>query len=76
MIEFGILGPLEVRRDGGLVELGGPRQRALLAVLLIRHGEPVGADGDVAWEAAAAAGQEMTASDAVAYALEPTPLPH
>ena len=33
-LEFGILGPLEVRRDGALVGIGGPRQRALLALLL------------------------------------------
>ncbi len=33
-IEFRILGPLEVRLDGALVAVGGPRQRALLALLL------------------------------------------
>jgi DNA-binding SARP family transcriptional activator/WD40 repeat protein len=33
-LEFRILGPLEVRRDGVVVEVGGPRQRALLALLL------------------------------------------
>ena len=32
--EFGILGPLEVRRSGRAVPLGGPRQRAVLALLL------------------------------------------
>ena len=32
--EFRILGPLEVRRDGVLVGVGGPRQRALLGLLL------------------------------------------
>ena len=32
--EFGILGPLEVRADGVLLPVGGPRQRALLAMLL------------------------------------------
>jgi DNA-binding SARP family transcriptional activator/WD40 repeat protein len=31
---FGILGPLEVRRGGGVIGIGGPRQRALLALLL------------------------------------------
>src|SRR5215213_10223828 len=40
-MEFGILGPLEVRRDGRPVELAGARQRALLAVLLLRAGEAV-----------------------------------
>jgi ABC-type transport system substrate-binding protein/DNA-binding SARP family transcriptional activator len=33
-LEFQILGPLAVRRDGASVRLGGPRQRALLALLL------------------------------------------
>jgi DNA-binding SARP family transcriptional activator len=33
-LDFRILGPLEVRRDGALVGVGGPRQRALLALLL------------------------------------------
>ncbi len=33
-IEFRILGPLEVRVDGAPVAVGGPRQRALLALLL------------------------------------------
>ena len=33
-LEFGILGPLEVRLGGTQVQVGGPRQRALLALLL------------------------------------------
>lgn len=33
-LQFGILGPLEVFRDGTSVRVGGPRQRALLALLL------------------------------------------
>jgi YVTN family beta-propeller protein len=33
-LEFRILGPLEVWRDGAPVHIGGPRQRALLALLL------------------------------------------
>jgi DNA-binding SARP family transcriptional activator len=37
VIEFRILGPLEVvDEDGVAVDLGGPRQRALLAALLVR----------------------------------------
>jgi predicted ATPase/DNA-binding SARP family transcriptional activator len=44
VLEFRILGALEVRHDGRAVELGGPRPRALLAALLARAGEPVGAD--------------------------------
>jgi hypothetical protein len=33
--EFGIVGPLEVSRSGRAVPLGGPRQRAVLALLLL-----------------------------------------
>ena len=41
MQEFRILGPLEVRDDQRAVALGGPRQRALLAALLLRAGRVV-----------------------------------
>jgi DNA-binding SARP family transcriptional activator len=41
MWEFRILGPLEVVRDGQPVPLGGQRQRAVLAVLLVHHGQVV-----------------------------------
>jgi DNA-binding SARP family transcriptional activator len=39
--QFSILGPLEVRHEGELLELGGTRQRAVLALLLLREGEVV-----------------------------------
>jgi DNA-binding SARP family transcriptional activator/ABC-type branched-subunit amino acid transport system substrate-binding protein len=42
--EFRILGPLTVRNERGEVDLGGRRQRALLALLLLRRGETVSAD--------------------------------
>jgi DNA-binding SARP family transcriptional activator/nucleotide-binding universal stress UspA family protein len=35
VLDFRILGPLEVERDGGLVPLGAPKQRAVLAILLL-----------------------------------------
>jgi len=35
VLEFRILGPLEVTGDGGPLRLGGPRQRATLAILLL-----------------------------------------
>ena len=35
MVEFGILGPVQVVRDGRVLGLGGPRRRALLALLLV-----------------------------------------
>jgi DNA-binding SARP family transcriptional activator len=44
MIDFGILGPLEVRREGQLVPVRGAKQRALLAALLLRANEIVSTD--------------------------------
>jgi DNA-binding SARP family transcriptional activator len=43
-MRFQILGPLEVEDDGREVPLGGPRPRALLAVLLLHPNEVVPAD--------------------------------
>jgi DNA-binding SARP family transcriptional activator len=43
-VEFRILGPLEVRRDGRPVRIAGAKERALLAILLLRAGEPVSVD--------------------------------
>jgi DNA-binding SARP family transcriptional activator len=43
-MDFRILGPLEVEDDGRAVELGGARQRALLAILLLHRREVVSAD--------------------------------
>ena len=40
-MQFSILGPLEIRRDGAPVQLAGDRQRALLAFLLLHAGEVV-----------------------------------
>lgn len=37
-VTFGVLGPLEVRANDGLVHVGGPQIRALLALLLVRPG--------------------------------------
>jgi DNA-binding SARP family transcriptional activator len=42
--EFRLLGPLEVEREGESIQLGGQKQRALLAVLLVRAGEVVSTD--------------------------------
>jgi YVTN family beta-propeller protein len=44
LAEFGILGPLEVRRAGCAVPLGGPRQRAVLALLLLEANRVVSLD--------------------------------
>ena len=43
-VEFRILGPLEVVEEGRPLTLGGPRQRALLAILLTRANEVVSSD--------------------------------
>ena len=43
-MEFRILGPLEVRANGHRVPLGGSKQRALLASLLLRANEVVSRD--------------------------------
>jgi DNA-binding SARP family transcriptional activator len=43
-VEFGILGPLEFRRSGRVVPLGGPRQRAVLALLLLEANRVVSMD--------------------------------
>ena len=40
-MEFRVLGPLEVLVGGGAVPVGGAKQRALLAALLLRAGEVV-----------------------------------
>ncbi len=44
MVRFRVLGALEVEVDGVPAELGGARQRAVLAVLLMHANEPVGTD--------------------------------
>src|SRR3954447_18888671 len=43
-VRFAILGALEARRDGAVLDLGGPRQRAVLAFLLTSRREPVSLD--------------------------------
>jgi DNA-binding SARP family transcriptional activator/trans-aconitate methyltransferase len=43
-VDFRILGPVEVRAQGRPLAVAGGRQRALLALLLLRAGEPVSRD--------------------------------
>ena len=43
-MEFGILGPLEVRADGRSVPLGGGKPRAVLALLALHANQPVSAE--------------------------------
>jgi DNA-binding SARP family transcriptional activator len=51
MLEFRILGPFTVIADGQPVALGGPKQRALLAALLLHRGKPLSSDRliDILW---------------------------
>src|SRR5262245_21889524 len=53
-MEFRILGPLEVEDGGRTISLGGPKQRALLALLLLARGRPVAIDRlvDEIWDGA------------------------
>jgi DNA-binding SARP family transcriptional activator len=44
VLEFRILGPLEVARDGVPLQLGGPKQRATLAILLLSPNRVVPVD--------------------------------
>ena len=43
-MEFRVLGPLEVVGDAGSIRLGGPKQRATLAILLLRANTVVSVD--------------------------------
>jgi DNA-binding SARP family transcriptional activator len=44
VVEFGILGPVQVVRDGQVLGLGGPRRRAVLALLLAAGGQVIPAE--------------------------------
>ena len=43
VVLFRVLGPLEVRTGGGWTAVGAPKQRALLAALLLARGQVVSA---------------------------------
>jgi DNA-binding SARP family transcriptional activator len=43
-LEFRILGPLEITRDGRPISIAAPRRRTLLGLLLLRANEPVSLD--------------------------------
>ena len=51
-LEFGVLGPLQASVDGQQLRLGTPKQRAVLAMLLINRNRPVGVDSliSAAWD--------------------------
>ncbi|GAF49408.1 hypothetical protein RW1_081_00050 [Rhodococcus wratislaviensis NBRC 100605] len=52
MLEFGVLGPLEMTVDGTPQSLGGSKQRAVLAMLVINRNHAVSADAlaAAAWD--------------------------
>jgi DNA-binding SARP family transcriptional activator len=43
-LSYGLLGPVEVRRNGALVPVGGTKQRIVLALLAMNAGRVVGTD--------------------------------
>jgi DNA-binding SARP family transcriptional activator len=51
-IEFGVLGPLQMAVDGAPLSLGTPKQRAVLAMLVMNRNRPVSTDSLItaAWE--------------------------
>ena len=51
-LEFGVLGPLQVSVDAAPISLGTPKQRAVLAMLVINRNRPVGIDSLITavWE--------------------------
>ncbi|MEV6637276.1 BTAD domain-containing putative transcriptional regulator [Actinoplanes sp. NPDC051470] len=67
-MRFLILGPLEVRDGERLVALGGPQQRALLALLLARPGRVVSIDQitEQLWGASAPSAARSLAQECVA----------
>ena len=61
---FGLLGPLQVSVDGAPIAVGTPKQRAVLAMLLINRNRTVSTEAliDAAWDGTpvAAAGRAST----------------
>ena len=76
LAEFGILGPLEVWRAGCVVPLGGPRQRAVLALLLLEANRVVSLDrlAEDVWDGHPPEGRVTTVQIYISHlrqALEP-----
>jgi DNA-binding SARP family transcriptional activator len=44
MLQFSILGPIEIGGDSGEIRITAPRERALLALLLLQANRPVATD--------------------------------
>jgi DNA-binding SARP family transcriptional activator len=62
VLEFGVLGPVQAVRDGRQLGLGGPRLRAVLALLLLAEGRVVPAEylTEVLWRGAPPPGAAKT----------------
>ena len=62
VIEYRLLGPLEVDANGRAIEIGGLKQRALLAMLVLRANQPVPRDvlADQLWGEHLPAGAQHT----------------
>ena len=62
VLEFGVLGPVQAVRDGRQLGLGGPKQRAVLALLLVAEGRTVPAEYlvEVLWRGAPPPGAPKT----------------
>jgi len=61
-VEVAVLGPVEVRLDGAVVDLGTPKQRALVAALALSRGRAVSVDAivDLLWGDSAPPGVTAT----------------
>ncbi|XVS61047.1 BTAD domain-containing putative transcriptional regulator [Actinosynnema sp. CA-299493] len=75
-VRFGVLGPLRVERAGEPPALGGPRQRDLLTLLVLRANRVVSAEWlvDALWDGRPPSGAQVTLRSYVAVlrrALEP-----
>ncbi|MFD2767186.1 AfsR/SARP family transcriptional regulator [Micromonospora eburnea] len=75
-MQFRVLGPPEIVRDGRVVPLGGPKQQALLALFLLRPNRVVAADWlvEALWDGRPPASAQMTLRTYVAglrRAVEP-----
>jgi len=62
VLELGVLGPVRAARDGRELGLGGPKQRAVLALLLVDAGRvvPAGHLAEVLWRGAPPPGAAKT----------------
>ena len=67
-VEFSVLGPLDVRSGGHAIDIGGPKQRALLAVLLLSANRVVSRERliEELWPGNGAAAAEKTLNVSIA----------